>query len=267
MAKVSKVKVDKNLKESIKTAVDELGGFSSFIKKGEVVLLKPNFNTQDSYPACTDLAFLKAVVELVYEQDPKGVIIGESSTLSLNTRKVMEDVGAYELLKMPLPARIYNFDEREWIEKEIFKAEYLKKVKVPEFLDRADKLILLPCLKTHNLAQFSGALKLSVGFMKPYQRTPLHLWHLQEKIAELNTIINPDLIIMDARKCFINKGPSKGKIAEPNLILASKDRVAIDIEGVKIIQSYRGNSLKKIKPEDIVQIKKALELKIGQFPD
>lgn len=262
MAKVSKVKADNDLKESVRKAVEELGGFSSFIKKGEVVLLKPNFNTQDPYPASTDVAFLRAIVELVYEQDPKSVIIGESSTLSLNTRKVMQELGVFELLKMPIPPKIYNFDERDWVEKKIPKARFLKKVKVPKLLDKADKLILLPCLKTHNLAQFTGALKLSVGFIKPYQRTPLHLWHLQEKIAELNTIINSDLVIMDARKCFINKGPNRGKIKEPGLILASKDRVALDIEGVKIIQGYKGNSLRGLDQLQIVQIKKSLELKI-----
>lgn len=268
MVKVSKLKVSNNLKESIKKVVDELGGFSSFIKKGEVVLLKPNFNTQDPFPASTDIAFLKAVVELAYEQDPKGVIIGESSTLSLNTRRVMQEIGLFDLMeKMPIPPRIYNFDERVWLEKQVPGAKYLKKVKVPRFLDRADKLILLPCLKTHNLAQFTGALKLSVGFMKPYQRVPLHLRYLQEKIAELNKIIKVDLVIMDARKCFINKGPASGRLVQPDLILASKDRVAIDIEGVKIIQSYRGNSLKSIKPQDVPQIKKALELKIGELPD
>ncbi|KPJ54565.1 hypothetical protein AMJ47_04110 [Parcubacteria bacterium DG_72] len=180
----------------------------------------------------------------------------------------MQEIGLFDLMeKMPIPPRIYNFDERKWVEKEIPEAKYLKKVKVPKFLDRADKLILLPCLKTHNLSQFTGALKLSVGFMKPWQRTPLHLWYLQEKIAELNKIIKPDLVIMDARKCFISKGPSSGRLVEPDLILASKDRVAIDIEGVKIIQSYKGNSLKNIKPQDILQIKKALELKIGELPD
>ncbi len=266
MARVSKVKVNNNLRKAILQAVNETGGFN--IKKGEVVLLKPNFNTQDPFPASTDLEFLKTVVELVYEQEPKGVIIGDSSTLSLNTRRVMEEIGVLDLMKkMPIPPRVYNFDEREWVEKKIPGAEYLKRVKVPKFLDRADKLILLPCLKTHSLAQFTGSLKLSVGFMKPYQRTPFHLWHIQEKIAELNKIINPDLVIMDARKCFINKGPAHGKIAEPDLILCSKDRVAIDIEGVRIIQSYKGNSLKKINAQDIPQIKKALELKIGEFPD
>jgi uncharacterized protein (DUF362 family) len=72
----------------------------------------------------------------------------------------------------------------------------------------------------------------------------LHLSYLQEKIAELNTLFNVDLIIMDARKCFITRGPAEGEVREPNLILASDDRIAIDVEGIKIIQSFKGNSLK-----------------------
>ena len=68
---------------------------------------------------------------------------------------------------------------------------------------------------------------------------------------------------MDGRKCFINKGPAKGEVREPNLILASTDRVAIDIESIKIIQSFRGNSLKNIDPWELPQIKKAIEFGIS----
>ena len=200
---------------------------------------------------------------MVYDCKAKMVMIGDSSTMSLNSRKVMEKLGVFELEKMERAPRIYVFDEREWVKKEIPGARYLKKVMVTKYLNRADKLILLPCLKTHFQAQFTGSLKLSVGFMKSYQRVRLHLRNLQEKVAELNKIIEPDLIIMDGRKCFINKGPSKGTVREPGLILASTDRVAIDVEGIKIIQSYKGNSLKNIDPYQLPQIKRALELGIG----
>jgi len=263
MQKVSKVKVEGALKESISKAVDLIGGFDKFIKTGDTVLLKPNFNTADPFPASTDLDFLRAVIELIYDCDPKIVMLGDSSTMSLNTRKVMEKLRVFDLEKMERPPRIYVFEEKKWIKKEIPDGRYLKSVSVSHFLDRADKLILLPCLKTHFQAQFTGSLKLSVGFMKPYQRVGLHLRHIQEKIAELNKIINPALVIMDARKCFINRGPSSGALQEPNLILASDDRVAIDVEGIKIIQSFRGNSLKNIDPWQLPQIKKAVELGIG----
>ncbi|MBZ9572399.1 DUF362 domain-containing protein [Patescibacteria group bacterium] len=263
MNKVSRVRVEKSLKESILKAVDLIGGFKRFISPTDVVLLKPNFNTADPFPASTDLGFLKTVTELVYNCGAKIVMIGDSSTMSSNCRKIMEGLGVFNLENMERPPRIYVFEEREWVTKEIPGAKYLKKVSVTEYLDRADKLILLPCLKTHSQAQFSGSLKLSVGFMKPFQRVRLHLGHTQEKIAELNKIINPDLVIMDARKCFINKGPAKGEVREPGLILASTDRIALDVEGIKIIQSFRGNSLKDIDPWELPQIKRAVEFGIG----
>lgn len=262
MNKIAKVKVEKNLKKSILEAVNSLGGFKRFVRPGEVVLLKPNFNTADAPPASSDPEFIKAVVELVYDCGAKIVMLGDSSTMSLNTRKVMEKLKIFDLENMEQPPRIYVFEERQWIKKEIPDGKYLKSVSVSGFLDRADKLILLPCLKTHSHAQFTGSLKLSVGFMKPIQRVRLHLKHLQEKIAELNTIISPDLVIMDARKCFITKGPAEGEIREPGLILASTNRLAIDAEGIKIIQGFAGNSLKNIDPWELPQIKKAIELGI-----
>lgn len=262
MSKVAKIKAGKNLKKAILEAVDSIGGFKKFIKKGDVVLLKPNFNTADPFPASTDFEFLKIIVELVYECESKMVILGDSSTMSLNTRKIMEELKIFDLEKMERPPWVYVFEERPWVKKEIPNGKYLKSVYVTHYLDRADKLILLPCLKTHFLAQFTGSLKLSMGFIKPFHRVHFHAKNLQEKIAELNKIIRPDLIIMDARKCFINKGPDKGKLAEPNLILASTDRVDIDVEGVKIIQSFRGNSLQGIDPRELPQIKKAVEFGI-----
>jgi len=70
------------------------------------------------------------------------------------------------------------------------------------------------------------------------------------------------LVIMDARKCFISKGPMTGPVREPGYILASKSRAAIDIEGVNIIKSYEGNSLSKVVAEELPQIKRALEMGI-----
>ena len=150
------------------------------------------------------------------------------------------------------------------LKKDIPMGKYLKKASVSEVPFRADKIIYLPCLKSHFIANYTGALKLSVGLMKPLERIRLHTKKsiIQEKIAELNTLITPDLVIMDGRKCFINKGPMNGEMAEPNKILASVSRINIDIEGIKIIQGFKGNSLQDINPEKLPQIKRAKELKI-----
>ncbi len=262
MERVAKAECEIDLRGAVLSAVEALGGFAKFIKKGERVLLKPNFNTDDPFPASTDLEFLKTIVELVYEAGVKEAIIGESCTIYMKTRQVMEKLGVFDLKKLSPPARILIFEEGDWIKKEIPGGKFQKCILVPKILNEVDKLILLPCLKTHKLAQYTGALKLAVGFMKPNQRIRLHLANLQEKIAEINAVIHPDLVIMDARKCFINRGPAEGEVTEPNLILASAGRVALDLEGIKIIQSYDGNSLRGIVPENLLQIKRAREMGI-----
>lgn len=255
MYTVSKLIVKTDLKDTISKSIEPLGGLSNFINKNDKVLLKANFNTSDPYPASSDLEFLKSVIELLYDHAAEQVFLGGSSTFSRRTQSEMEKLGVFELEKMNPAPTIINFDKHKWIKKKINYGRYLKSVSTPEILDQVDKLILLPCLKTHFLAQYTGALKLSVGFMKPRERLLMHSRKLQEKIAELNTLINPDLAIMDARKCFITKGPHDGELREPNLILSSKSRVNIDIEGVKIIQNFEGNDISNIKPEEIPQIK------------
>ena len=103
-----------------------------------------------------------------------------------------------------------------------------------------------------------------MGFVKPFfDQITFHARNLQEKLAELPLVVKPDLIIMDVRKAFITGGPAKGELREPNLILASGNQVAIDVEGVKILQSYPGNGLAGKNVWDLVQIKHAIELGLG----
>lgn len=260
MSQVTKIKADNDLKKAIQEAVQGIGGFEKFIKKDDTVLLKPNFNTSDPFPASSDFEFLKTISGLIYENGAKLVIIGDSSTMTTSTNKVMEELNIFELEKLDPPVQIHNFNRNKWIKKKISNAQYLKSVSIPDILEQVDKLILLPCLKTHSWADYTGALKLSVGFIKPSQRIRLHAGHLQEKIGELNTLIHPDLVIMDARKCFITQGPSQGEIREPDFILASQDRIALDIEGIKIIQSFKSNDLEGINPDQLPQIKRAIEM-------
>ncbi|MFC1721571.1 DUF362 domain-containing protein [Patescibacteria group bacterium] len=260
---VAKTKVQQDLKSAVQNVINELGGISKFISRGDVVLLKPNFNTADEYPGSSSLDFVRVMAELCYEAGAKSVIIGDSCTMTQNSRRVMENLGVFKLQEEMRPSpRVLVFEEREWVKKEVPGGKYLKNVTVPVILDKIDKLILLPCLKTHFQAQYTGALKLGVAFMKPWERVGLHARKIEAKIAELNLLYTPDLVVMDARKCFIAEGPMSGPTEKPDLILASPNRVELDIEGMKIIQSYKGNSLKDIQPEELPQIKRAIEVGI-----
>ncbi len=84
-----------------------------------------------------------------------------------------------------------------------------------------------------------------------------------EKVADMNLAYQPHLIIMDARKTFVTGGPASGKVEYPNKLLAGTSRTDVDIEGVKIIQSYKeNNKLQNKDPHEVRTIKRALEIGI-----
>ncbi|MEM3010404.1 MAG: DUF362 domain-containing protein [Candidatus Bathyarchaeia archaeon] len=262
-ALVSKVVASANLKESVEKAVDLIGGFNKVISRGDKVIVKPNFNSDDPFPASSDPKFVKAVIGLLYEAGASKVTIIESSGMPwLPTRNVMEKMGMLKAAE-ECNAEVIILDNREWVECDI-DGKYWKTVSIAkDALEKDVKLVWLPCMKTHRYARFSLSLKLAVGLLNFRQRGDLHSSHLEEKIAELNLAVHPDLIIMDGRKCFVTGGPDVGQIAEPNIILASGDRIAMDVEALKILKSYKAENRLDMDVWDFPQIRRAVELGLG----
>jgi uncharacterized protein (DUF362 family) len=262
-ALVAKVKAVGDIRTTINRAIALLGSPGQVIDRGDRVLLKPNFNSQDLYPGSTDLVFLRATVELLLEAGAK-VTIGESSGgIWRPTRKVFGKVGMFELAK-DLGVELIAFDDKpdDWVRVRV-NGDYLSSVSMPRSAYEADKIVYLPCLKTHNLARFSGALKLAMGFMHPGERRALHARHLEQKIAEISLCWQPNLIIMDGRKAFVSGGPAQGQVVEPELVLASGDIVAIDVEAIKVLLAYEANNKLVADPWQLPQIMTALRHSLG----
>jgi uncharacterized protein (DUF362 family) len=227
-------------------------------------MIKPNYNSDDPFPASSDPEFVKSVVNLLYKHGVSKISIIESSGLPwLPTEKVLEKMGLVKIAK-ECGVELIVLDKGKWVKVPI-SGKYWKKISLPSVLiERKNvKMVWLPCMKTHRYARFSLSLKLAVGFLGFRQRTSLHMRHLEEKIAEINLAIHPDLIIMDGRKCFVSGGPDKGKVEEPNIILASGDRIAIDVEALKILKSYKANNRLDMDPWKFKQIQHAIELGLG----
>jgi len=259
-ALVSEVAVSDDLKRDILRSVDLIGGFEKVIEKGDEVWVKPNFNTGDPPPGSSDPDFVKTIIELLYDHGAAKVIVGESSMMRLATRKVFEETGMLRKAE-EAGAQVVFFDEGKWVEIRTG-GKYLRRVSLPESALTANKLVYACAMKTHRFAKFTLSLKIAVGFMKPSERMPLHMRHLEERIADLNLVVHPYLTIMDGRKCFISGGPACGELREPNLLLASGDRTALDVVAIGTIKGYEGNSLVE-NPWNFIQIRRSVELGIG----
>ena len=68
---------------------------------------------------------------------------------------------------------------------------------------------------------------------------------------------------MDGRKSFVSGGPDRGHLVEPGLVLASGDLLAIDVEVIKVIQSYGAKNKLPANPWQLPQIMTALKYGLG----
>ncbi len=260
---VARVIADGDIRASIDRAITLLGHLGQAIDRGDKVLVKPNFNSPDPYPGSTDLVFLRAVLELLLEAGAR-VTIGESSGgIWRPSRNVFRKLDVSELARH-LNVELVAFEDKadDWVRIKI-NGYYLDTVTVPRSAYEADRIVYLPCMKTHRFARFSGALKLGVGFVHPGERLALHFGNLEQKVAEINLVWQPDLIIMDGRKSFVSGGPEKGELVEPGVIMASGDLVAIDVEALNILASYKAKNRLLPNPYDSPQIVTALRHNLG----
>ena len=258
-ALVSRVTASGDIRASVDRVISLLGDLGQAIGHGDKVLIKPNFNSPDPYPGSTDLDFLRAVVECLLEVGAT-VTIGESSGgVWRPTRNVFRKLGVFELARR-LNVELIAFEDKadDWVRVKI-DGDYLDTVTMPRSAYTANKIVYLPCGKTHNTARFSGALKLAVGFMHPGERRALHIRHLEQKIAEINLCWQPNLVIMDCRKSFVAGGPATGQLVEPGLLLASGDPVATDIEAMRILLTYEAKNKLVHDPLQSPQIITALK--------
>ncbi|UCH22854.1 MAG: DUF362 domain-containing protein [Deltaproteobacteria bacterium] len=264
-ALVSFVVTGRDVKSDVQKAVSLIGGFEKSLKVRDRILLKPNFNSDDPPPGSTAMDFLAAVIDLLRESGYSNIAVGEGSGRPwVPTSKNFEKTGlSAKMTEMDIT--LLDFDQSEYIDVPI-NGEYLDVIAYPKDLENFDKIIYLPTMKTHYLAGFSMSLKLTVGFVHLFDRFILHddnNMFVSERSAEMSIPIKPDLIIMDGRISFVSGGPAIGQAVHPNIILASGDQIALDVQGVRFLQNYAAvNHLTK-DAWDLPQIKTAVKHNLG----
>lgn len=231
------------------------------------VLIKPNLNTSDPSPGSTHIDTLSSVLEMIKPDGPKSIVVGDRSG-PMVTRTVFEDKGLFELGKEE-GFECLVFDEMS--------DDMYKKYQPPGshwrdgFLFarpviRADRVICLCCLKTHQYGgHFTMSLKLATGMVHRNNMDELHSSRYQrEMIAEMNYAYEPNLVIMDGVEAFYSGGPMHGAIWRANLTFASKDRIALDAVGVAALKMHGTTPEIERRPVFMQdQIRRAVELGLG----
>lgn len=259
---------NKDTLESVRIAVELAGGLG--IEEGETVLIRPNANTADPAPGSTNPEVLRGAIREVKRYNPGKIIVAEKSMTTLDTEKVLKELGLWQVAEEEEVDEILTFDHmKRWHVKPDGASSWSVGFFVPEFLASIDYTIALPVIKTHWTATFTMGLKSQISITADRDRRQLP--HGQgmnilfgNMIAESNLVYKPDFYISDATKCFVTQGPNIGTLVEPGIVLASPDVIANDTVGLALLKTL--GTVLNIQKKSVwaqPQIKRAVELELG----
>lgn len=223
---------------------DLLAPLGAIVPSGASVLIKPNLNSYHPPPASTSIDLLQALVDQLRELGVTRLALGECSGIALGrTRGVFARYGLLEWARTN-DVEIRLFDEEPWHACPVSGARF-GQIVVPACLPEYDRLIYVGPAKTHHMAGVSLGLKMTIGLMHPVQRLELHHDHLTERLADAALAVRPDLAILDARQCFITGGPAHGTVAQPGLLLASRQLEALEEAGLQVLAEHGAVGLER----------------------
>ncbi len=217
-----------SIPEMIERALEPLGGMSAFIKKGQVVVVKPNMSwaSRPEQGANTNPEVVAAVVKMAYQAGAGQVRVFDRTC---NEKRRCYRMSGIENAAKKAGAKVYYVNDRNFKKIKIAGAKRLKSWEIYKDVLEADVLINVPTLKHHGLTRLTIGVKNLMGFMGG-DRGKIHR-HIDEKIIDFATIVKPNLTIIDATRVLLRNGPQGGSIRDVkkmDTIIASENMISAD---------------------------------------
>jgi uncharacterized protein (DUF362 family) len=232
--------------ELVRKAIGAIGGMQKFVSKGAKVIVKPNICVDHrtyEYAATTNPWVVGALVKLCFEAGAASVMVMDKPFYGTQ-KQAYEMSGIKEQVEASGGEMGYMLDYK-YVPMDIPDAIVLKKTAIYDDILKADVLINVPVAKQHNSARLTLGMKNLMGVI--WDRSILHS-DLGQCIADLNTLIRPELTVIDAVRIMKSNGPTGGSLSyvdKLDTIIVSPDIVAAD--------SYAA-SLFGLKPEGLAYI-------------
>jgi len=253
------VGVDKNYQQLVQKTLAPLGGMSAFVKKGDSVVVKPNigWDRKPEQAANTHPQIVKSIVELALASGASKVQVFDRTCNS--ERMCYSNSGIKQAIDSINDSRAVceYIDQRKFVPVTIKKGKSLKEWSFYKDAQAADCYINVPIAKHHRLGGLTLGFKNVMGIIGG-ERGRLHT-NLGQYLADLGTVIKPELTVIDATRILMNNGPQGGHLSDVkvlNTLIASTDMVAADAYATTLFGK---------KPEDIESTKAAYAMGLGEM--
>lgn len=222
------------------------------------VLLKPNtvIAHKALFPnAFTRKEFIDGVLSAVKMNsvNVSRIVLGERSGITIPTRYAFRNAGYHQVIKKHRIKAAYFDEEKQVPIKIAAKGRLRDRMFFPESIANCDFLINLPKFKAHPWCRLTLSLKNFIGIQDDRHRLVDHNSFLEHKIADLQEVIQPRFIAIDA----ISAGQKMMLTPDPfpmGAIVMGTNSCAVDTVGCHMVH---------VNPQELIHLKYASERGYG----
>lgn len=214
---------------------------------GKKILLKPNVgrNVEENQGINTNPAVVWAVFDFLKKKYDALFFLGDSPVTGVISREAFLLSGYQSLMKHEDITYI-DLDSKKPQTLKISDGVILNEIKVSGYFDSFDYIISIPVLKMHMHTGATLSFKNMKGMIYKREKVKLHQLHCNEEIkngykeldiaiADLSSVLEPDLAVIDASYAMEGLGPSAGNRKKMDTIIASTNWLAADLTALAVV--------------------------------
>ena len=250
MSKVAIVKGTNPVETTVKALEKIDPDVDSILSRKKPILIKPNYinSKHPSTGITTDSRVIEGIVKFLKAHKIEEIIIGEGSGYA-ETFQAFKVAGV-DAVAERWDVKLVDLNKDEFIEVIPHDPLSLGKVRIAKTALEST-IISVPKLKPHRTATVTLSLKNMMGALT--SKGSMHMGRLSKKIADLASILRPDISIVDG--IIAGEGhETSGNPVEMNLVIAGIDPVAVDAVGAAVMG---------ISPTDVKHLVLAEEKGLG----
>jgi uncharacterized protein (DUF362 family) len=196
----SKSTDESRLGEMVEAVLEPLGGLGKYVEPGDAVILKPNLVTNRKYftGATTDPLIIQTLIRGLKSLGVADITVADSSWTGCSTKRAFIATGINGICDRE-GVKLLDLKKDKFVDVDVPKGKELGgSVAIARTILEADKIINVPKLKAHSQTLVTLSLKNLKGCIADSEKQRFHRLDLDKCIAELNTVLRSDLIVLDA---------------------------------------------------------------------
>lgn len=209
-----------------------LAGF----KQDNRVFIKPNLvvSRKNWAGIDTDPRVVEALVKALVDRGIRRITVGDGSGMGQSASSAFEYCG-YREMATRYGFSLLDIEKDDFVRMAVDVEGPFRELEIARAIIESDIFINVPVMKAHSQTLLTCSLKNLKGAMPRYMKTRFHSVDLERAIAQLNSVLKPDLILVDGLRGDLHSELGGNPVVMDRILLGTNpvavDSVVADILG------------------------------------